>query len=195
MQRLDPWEKFKIGVFGSAIDEDEKINQKAFEIGLHIAKHGGILVTGGCPGLPLLAARGAASEKGIVLGISPAMNLEDHLEKFKFPRDPYILIFTGMEKKGRSPISLRTCDGSIFVAGRSGTLDEFLIAFDEGDERKVIGLLVETGGVVDNEIISYIKRNNQVKPTRTRLLMNDDPFTLVHEMFKLLRTLKREYPV
>ncbi len=45
---------------------------------------------------------------------------------------------------GREIENIRTCDVVIFVGGRSGTLGEFAIAYDEG---KVIGLLDGTGGI------------------------------------------------
>lgn len=59
-----------------------------------------------------------------MLGFSPALNLRDHVENFSFPQAPYTLIFTGLGKKGRDIISIRSCDAAIFVAGRIGTLNE-----------------------------------------------------------------------
>jgi len=176
---MDHWDKSKIGVFGSAGGDMERLKPLAREIGHTIVLRDSILVTGGCPGLPYEAALGAHERGGIVLGISPAMNLEQHRDVFKFPVRPHILIFTGFEKKGRNVINIRTCNGAIFISGRSGTLNEFTSFWDEGDESKVIGLLTGTGGVVDNEIASYIERTRNEKPSKVTLIKNSDPQTLV----------------
>lgn len=147
----------KIGVFGSAGGSKmDGLKQNARTIGREIALHNCILVTGGCPGLPYEAALGADKEGGMVIGISPAMNLKQHVEQYKFPDKPHILIFTGMEKKGRNIINTRTCNGAIFISGRTGTLNEFTTFYDEASELHVVGLLAGSGGVVDDMIIPYL---------------------------------------
>lgn len=183
--------RFKIGVFGSAGGNMEKLKPMARAIGKTIASQDCILVTGGCPGLPYEAALGAHEKGGLVLGISPAMNLEHHRDVFKFPVHPYALIYTGFEKKGRNVISIRTCDGAIFISGRSGTLNEFTSSWDEGDAAKVIGLLTGTGGVVDNEIASYIKRTKNEKPSKTALIQASNPEMLVHLIINKLKMAKK----
>lgn len=182
--------KLKIGVFGSAAGDLEKLKPLAKAVGLWIAVNECILVTGGCPGLPYEAAMGANERGGIVLGISPAMNLTQHREIFNFPVEPHILIFTGFEKKGRNVISIRTCDAAIFISGRSGTLNEFTSFYDEGDSSKVIGLLTGSGGVVDIEIASYIERIQNEKPSKTTLIKNSDPQVLINMVVGKLEFLK-----
>jgi len=183
--------RFKIGVFGSAGGDMDKLKPMARAIGQTIASQDCILVTGGCPGLPYEAALGAHEHGGLVMGISPAMNLEQHRDVFKFPTHPHTLIFTGFEKKGRNVISIRTCDAAIFISGRSGTLNEFTSFWDEGDENKVIGLLTGTGGVVDNEIASYIERTKNEKPSKTVLILSPQPKILVHLIRNKLMTLRK----
>jgi uncharacterized protein (TIGR00725 family) len=180
-------DKFKIGVFGSAGGDFEQLKPLAREIGQTIATEGHILITGGCPGLPYEAALGAHKRGGLVVGISPALNLEQHRDVFKFPIHPHILIFTGFEKKGRNVISIRTCDAAIFISGRSGTLNEFTSFWDEGDPTKAIGLLANTGGVVDHEIASYIVRTRDEKPSRVSLSKSSDPRTLIHMVLGQLK--------
>ena len=179
--------RFKIGVFGSAGGDMEKLRPMARSIGQVLASQDCILVTGGCPGLPFEAALGAHEKGGLVLGISPAMSLDQHRDFFKFPVHPYTLIYTGFEKKGRNVISIRTCNGAIFISGRSGTLNEFTSFWDEGDATKVIGLLTGTGGVVDNEIASYIERTKNEKPSKTALIKSPDPAIIVHLMLNKLK--------
>lgn len=55
-----------------------------------------------------------------------------------------MLIFTGLGLMGRELINIRTSDIVIVVGGRSGTLGEFAIAYEEG---KLIGVLTGTGGI------------------------------------------------
>jgi len=182
------WRLPKIGVFGSAAGDLEKLRPLARLIGEKIARKRGILITGACPGLPFEAALGATEAGGLVIGISPAANLSEHINKYKFPAEPYLLIFTGQEKKGRNPISMRTCDAGIFISGRSGTLNEFTIMYDEGTAHTVMGFLLGTGGVVDNEIPSFIKRTSQEKPSKATLLWEAEPEKLVYQIFETLKS-------
>lgn len=179
--------RFKIGVFGSAAGSDiERCQFLAFNIGKEIAISGGILCTGACPGLPHEAALGAQSEHGIVLGFSPAMNLKEHIDRFKFPVDPYLLIFTGMERKGRNIITTRTCDAGIFISGRFGTLNEFTLMYDEG-EGKVIGMFKGSGGYVDEILIPSLKTAE--KTTKARIIIDPDSINLVRRVFRALKKL------
>jgi hypothetical protein len=165
--------------------EGESIAQKelAKVIGEAIAAQGCIIVTGSGTGLPHEAALAAAAKGGICLGFSPAMNLREHIEKYKFPAEPYILIFTGMEKKGRNIISIRSCDAVIFVGGRFGTLNEFTIAYDEADERKVIGILEGSGGFSDK---LFTLATESGKKSKATIIREKDPAELVN---KVIRTL------
>lgn len=172
---------YKIGVFGSAVGADvDRCKQLAFNIGEEIASAGGILCTGACPGLPHQAALGAHSKGGLVLGFSPAINLKEHLETYKFPDFPHLLIFTGMEKKGRNLICTRTCNAGIFISGRVGTLNEFTLMYDEG-EGKIIGLLTGSGGYVDSFIIPALKTAE--KATKAIVIIESDPATLVKKIY------------
>jgi predicted Rossmann-fold nucleotide-binding protein len=60
---------------------------------------------------------------------------------------------------GREIENIRSCDVVIFAGGRSGTLGEFAIAYDEG---KVIGVLEETGGITEylSEIVKIVNKNS-----------------------------------
>lgn len=177
-----------IGVFGSAGGSNlELLKTEANIIGREIAEHGYIMVTGGCPGLPFEAAIGASEKGGLVLGISPAMNLDEHVQLYKFPIDPYLLIFTGMNKKGRNIINTRTCNGAIFISGRSGTLNEFTTFYDEATEKNVVGLLAGSGGVVDRHIIPYIDETE--KKSKAMVVIESDPAQLVSSMHVFLMNL------
>jgi len=188
---VDHPKKFKIGIFGSAVDEGDELNEAAFKIGTQIAQKGGIVVTGGCGGLPYQAALGADAEGEIVIGISPFMNLQEHIDN-GFPVGPYILIFMDAGKKGRNPTNIHTCDAVIFIAGRTGSLNEFTIAHDDASEGFIIGLLKGSGGVVDKyipEILKDMKKTN--KPTKATILINQNPYLLVKAIFKQLKKTKQ----
>jgi hypothetical protein len=74
-----------------------------------------------------------------VVGISPALNLEEHVRKYNSLSRGYdAILYTGSGLMGREGENIRSCDVVIFAGGRSGTLGEFAIGYDEA---KVIGVL------------------------------------------------------
>ena len=138
-----------VGVMGSAGGKlTEEGLRSVRRLGAAIARCGYVLITGACPGLPHEAVKGAKEEGGIVVGISPALNMEEHVKKYESPTRGYdAIIYTGSGLMGREIENIRSCDVVVFAGGRSGTLGEFAIAFDEG---KVIGVLEGTGGITQH---------------------------------------------
>jgi uncharacterized protein (TIGR00725 family) len=151
--------RMSVGVMGSAGGKlEDKARQLVRQLGRAIARRGYILITGACPGLPHEAVKGAKEEGGIVVGVSPALNLEEHVSKYHSPTRGYnAIIYTGSGLMGREIENIRSCDVVIFAGGRSGTLGEFAIAYDEA---KVIGVLEDTGGITEHlkEIIGIMKK-------------------------------------
>ena len=172
--------KIQVGVMGSAggrIPRD--IRAKAYELGCAIAKHDCVLVTGACPGIPYEAVKGCKKSGGITAGISPALDLHEHITRYRSPyREFDVMVYTGDGLMGREVTGIRSCDIVIVIAGRSGTLGEFAIAYDEG---KVIGVLSETGGVADHvdELVEIV-----AKKTGAELISDPCPEIL---MSRLLR--------
>ena len=148
-----------VGVMGSAGGKlEDRVRQSVHRLGAAIARRRYILITGACPGIPHEAAKGAKGEGGIVVGVSPALNLEEHVGKYHSPTRGYdTIIYTGSGLMGREIENIRSCDVVIFAGGRSGTLGEFAIAYDEA---KAIGVLEDTGGITEHfrEIISIMKK-------------------------------------
>ena len=135
---------------------------------------GALIVTGACPGLPHAAVLGAHEAGGESLGISPAHSREEHVELYESPTEPYTAIaFAGTGLMGREVENIHSSDFVIFVGGRSGTLGEFCIAYDEG---KLIGVLRDSGGLSNHfeEIAKLV-----AKPTGALLLQDSDPESLV----------------
>jgi len=57
--------KLTIGVMGSSGgDLPAEIKLRAFRLGQAMAEQGAVLITGGCPGLPYEAVRGAKAKGG-----------------------------------------------------------------------------------------------------------------------------------
>ena len=148
-----------VGVMGSAGGKlGVEALQAVHRLGATIARRGYVLITGACPGMPQEAVKGAKEEGGIVVGISPALNMEEHMIKYHSPTRGYdAIIYTGSGLMGREIENIRSCDVVIFAGGRSGTLGEFAIAYDEA---KVIGVLEGTGGITQHleEIVRMVKK-------------------------------------
>lgn len=150
------------------------IVEKCKELGRAIADAGCAIVTGGCPGLPHYAIMGCKERGGITIGVSPAMSLHEHVNDYGSPTDNIdVMIYTGSGLMGREVVGVRSCDIVIIVGGRSGTLGEFAIAYDEG---RPIGVLTGTGGVADHidDFLPVIQ-----KATGSRLTFDGDPRKLV----------------
>lgn len=167
--------KIQIGVMGSAggpITESEMA--LARRVGRRIAERGCVIVTGACPGIPHAAVLGAHERGGMSLGVSPAHSREEHTDVFTSPLEPYdAIVFTGSGLMGREVHNIHSSDFVIFIGGRSGTLGEFSIAYDEG---KLIGILLNSGGL-SNEFAAIAEMCN--KNTGSVLVQSDNPEDLV----------------
>ncbi|MDE3228775.1 MAG: protein containing YHS domain protein [Chloroflexota bacterium] len=166
------------GVMGSASGKQSKESlRKLTELGRAIAERGHIVITGACPGLPYAAARGAQAAGGLSIGISPGLSLDEHVHKYNSPTDAYdVLIYTGSGLMGREVLNIHSSDMVVIAAGRSGTLGEFAIAFDEG---RLIGVLTGTGGIADR-VPDLIEMCD--KDTGAAVLYDDDPTRLVERL-------------
>lgn len=168
--------RIKIGVMGSAGGElHDHVVERCIELGRAIADAGCAILTGGCPGLPHYAVQGCKERGGLTIGVSPAMSLYEHVHRYGSPTDNVdVMIYTGSGLMGREVIGVRSCDIVIIVGGRSGTLGEFAIAYDEG---RPIGVLQGTGGVADAvpDFLKVIK-----KATGSRVHFDHDPRNLIN---------------
>jgi len=173
--------RMSVGIMGSAGGKlPTEVRRKVRRLGAAIAKRGYVLITGACPGLPHEAVKGAKEAGGIVVGVSPALNLEEHILKYRSPTRGYdAIIYTGSGLMGREIENIRSCDVVIFAGGRSGTLGEFAIAYDEA---KVIGVLKSTGGITDHlgTIIDMVN-----KETGAIVCYDDDPESLLNQLEEL----------
>jgi len=170
-----PSMRLTVGVMGSATPTvPPEVETKAYALGQAIAAHGFVLITGACPGLPHACARGAQAHGGLSVGISPALSLDEHVHKYASPVDAYnVIIYTGSGLMGREVTNIRSSDMVVILGGRSGTLGEFAIAYDEG---KLIGVLEGSGGIVE-EIPHLVERIQ--KDSGAYLIYDADPEKLI----------------
>jgi uncharacterized protein (TIGR00725 family) len=165
----------KVGVMGAASGSfAPEARTASYELGRVVAKRGMILISGAAPGLPLESARGAQTEGGLSVGISPALSLDEHLHVYHSPVEGFdVLIYTGSGLMGREIVNIRSSDIVIIVNGHSGTLGEFAIAYDEG---KLIGVLQGSGGIADMipELVKAID-----KETGASIIYDRDPERLI----------------
>lgn len=176
--------KLAIGVMGaSGGDLTDEVREHAYRLGEAIAEHDAILVTGACPGLPYEAVRGARAKGGLVVGISPGLSVDEHRGKYQSPVEGFdVLVYTGSGLMGREITNIRSCDIVVIAGGRTGTLGEFAIAYDEG---RLIGVLTGTGGITG--IIEEILRVS-AKETGACVLYDEDPVTLIDRLIHYYRT-------
>jgi uncharacterized protein (TIGR00725 family) len=164
-----------IGMMGAAGGTlDPEVRRRCYELGKAVAKAGCVLITGACPGLPYDCACGARDAGGLSIGISPALSRSEHVKTYESPVDAYdAIIYTGSGLMGREVHNIHSSDVVIIAGGRSGTLGEFCIAFDEG---KLIGVLSHSGGIAD-ELANIVAKLGKV--TGSQLIYEEDPELLV----------------
>ena len=170
--------RLTVGVMGSAGGQlDPEVLARVFRLGQEVARRGHVLITGACPGIPHEAVKGAKSEGGFVVGVSPALNFGEHVRKYTSPTRGYdVMIYTGSGLMGREIENIRSSDVVVFAGGRTGTLGEFAIAYDEG---KVIGILERSGGVTEHikEIVALV-----TKDTGATIVSDLDPVRLLDRL-------------
>jgi uncharacterized protein (TIGR00725 family) len=171
--------KVKVGVMGSANDTlpegvSDVVREKAEALGREIAARDVLVLTGATTGLTYIVGRAARASGAFHIGISPASDEREHVERYGLPLDACdAIIYTGFGLKGRNVVLVRSCDIAIFIGGSMGTLNEFTIAHDEG---RVIGCLTGTGGVAD-EAERLLQTFS--KKTGACVLHGDDPARLL----------------
>lgn len=171
--------KIKVGVMGSAENAlpggvETFVRERAESLGREIAKRDLLLLTGATTGLTYIVAKSARAAGAFHIGISPASDEREHVEKYRLPLDSCdAIIYTGFGLKGRNVVLVRSCDVVLFIGGSMGSLNEFTIAHDEG---RVLGCLTGTGGVADEA-----ERLLQTFPKKTEacVLHGDDSARLV----------------
>lgn len=174
--------KYKICVSGAAETGfcGEGSHENAELVGKEIARQGCVLVTGATIGMPYWAAKGAKSEGGMVIGLSPAASKKAHVKTYRLPTDYHdLIIYTGFNYSGRNLLLTRSSDAIITICGRIGTLNEFTIGFED---QKPMGVLEGSGGMADH--IREIVENSHKGPGK--VVYSKDPVDLVKKVVALM---------
>ncbi|NOX71285.1 MAG: hypothetical protein GXO64_01115, partial [Candidatus Micrarchaeota archaeon] len=125
------------------------------------------------------------------IGFSPATDLESHVRLLDLPAEGYSeLIFipddlkfasnVPLAAKYRSILAVHHSDAVIIIGGRTGTMAEFLMAYDAG---KTIGILEGSGGIVKRAIDTLLE--DIKKPTGARIITESDPVILVKRLAEI----------
>lgn len=182
--------RLSIGVMGAASGDFEPAAVEAcYALGRAIADAGCLFINGACPGLPAAAAAGAKEAGGMTIGISPALSRDEHIHHYHSPTENLdAIIYTGSGLMGREVTNIRSSDIVVIAGGRSGTLGEFAIAYDEG---KLIGVLEGTGGITAAlpEVVEIIR-----KETGAHLIYDADPERLVSRLLMAYHTIQYRRP-
>ncbi|MFP3871042.1 MAG: TIGR00725 family protein [Syntrophobacteria bacterium] len=119
-----------IGVIGAG-ECNRGLFELAVELGQEIARRGSLLVCGGLGGVMEAAAKGAAMEGGLTVGILPGPST--------LAANAYITIPVATDMgQARNVIIVHTADALVAVSGGAGTLSEIGHALKTG--KPVVGL-------------------------------------------------------
>jgi len=178
--------KYKIAVSGAAVGYSREAARAAKIVGKEIARRGHVIVTGATRGVPHLAARSAKAAGGASIGISPAASEAEHLGKFLLPSDKAFdyVIYTSSGYTGRNLLMVRSCDATIVISGRIGTLNEFTCGFEENE---IVGVIEDTG-----KIAGLIRHILEVADKGQRkIFFENDPAKMVEKIIEKIKEDKK----
>lgn len=124
----------------------EIVYQAAYQVGLEVAKHRAVLITGGLGGVMEAASRGAKDGDGFVIGIIPQ---DDKGAANEFC-DAVIATGIGF---ARDFLTAYSADAIIVVGGGAGTMIEMAAAYQK---QIPIIALKGTGGMADRLVDTFI---------------------------------------
>ncbi|MDD4930764.1 MAG: hypothetical protein PHG66_01245 [Candidatus Colwellbacteria bacterium] len=183
--------KYKICVSGAA--ETSHCGDDSFEVaeelGREIVRQGAVFVDGATTGFPYWAAKGAKSEGGIVVGVSPASSKTEHILNYKLPIDYHdMIMYTGHGYSGRNLLLTRMADAVIFGCGRMGTMNEFTITFEDG---KPIGI-IEGPWETDEVFRNIIEKSHRAEEMADKIFFGSDPKEVVTKVLARVRSMETE---
>lgn len=192
---------YKIGIYGSNVNEGAIAEARGKELGQVLAKYHCTVITGACSGMPYVVAHAAAQQGAEVWGFTPELDAaaqqaaypDDDITIYKrliyVPQNYRELFVTppaseardwASRLKYRNVISTINCDAGIIISGGWGTLNEFTNLIYDG---KPIGVLTGTGGLADELPDWYPKLR---KKSSTTVVFGTHPETLVTQLLTQL---------
>ena len=177
-------EKIKICVSGAAEVSHccSEIKKLSKELGREIAQQNCVLLTGATTGVPYFTAQGYKEAGGkFSVGFSPANSKKEHLKTYRLPIDQFdLIVYTGFDYVGRNLLLTKAADGVIIACGRTGTLNEFTIAFET---KTPIGVLEKSGGTADF-VEDILKKGYRPKK---KIIYHENPRILVRKLLQLIK--------
>lgn len=180
--------KYQICVSGAAETGHCAPNalETAKAIGAEIARRGAVLLTGATTGFPYWAAIGCKEAGGYSVGISPAQNEEEHVEKYKLPLDYMdVILYTGGGMSLRDMLLTQASDAVIIGCGRMGTLHEFTVAFEN---HKPIGIVDGAGGTAD--LLKLVLEKSNRAADNPNVIFEANPKLLLDRLYPLMKPRK-----
>jgi len=172
----------KIAVIGNKDGCDKAVLAKARMTGKAIAAADALLMSGGCSGYPYEATLGAKESNGKTLAISPAKDEKEHVQRYGFPVEGFSEIrFTGLGIPRRNYPLVDEADAVIMIGGKTGTLNEFTLAFHS---HKVIGVLKGSGEITG--LIDKIAEICDRKERKESIVYDAEPEQLVKKVIERL---------
>ena len=145
----------KVTVFGGTNNKKytPREQKECAKLGKFLGDIGAEVLTGACGGFPYFVGKSAKDGGCRVYGYTPALNLEEHVEKYKFPTDGVTDLVFAKQQDNAVNFMQRSLDmgpyGDVVVGmgGSWGTYFELLISF-YGFKKPMI-LIGEFGGAVE----------------------------------------------
>lgn len=129
----------KITVYGGTNNKyySEAEIQACADLGKFLAEHNFEILTGACGGYPYYVGRGAVQARGKVIGYTPAVDMQEHLERYKFTTDgvtdlvynEHVLPTNSENFLKRSMDMTPYSDVVVALGGSWGTFSELLFSF------------------------------------------------------------------
>lgn len=131
-------------------------------LGQFLAEHHCEILTGACMGYPYYVGRGAVKAGGKVIGYTPALNLEEHVQRYEFLTDGVSdLVFNDHELSTMSENFLKRSmdmtpysDVVVAFGGSWGTFSELLFSFF-AKKKIIIVDDYEGAGVIFDTVYDY----------------------------------------
>ncbi len=115
----------EVTILGSArLDEDNKYNKIARQLGKLLAENGFTTITGGGPGIMEAANRGAFEGKGESLGLNIQLPFEQRINPYVTKSIAFYYFFT------RKVLMTSPANAFVYFPGGFGTMDEFFEVVD-----------------------------------------------------------------
>ena len=129
----------KITIYGGTNNKNYTPFEKAEceKLGKFLGSCGAEVLTGACGGFPYFVGAAAVKSGGRVFGYSPALNLTEHIKKYKFPTDGVTdLVFNADQSAVMSENFMKRSidmtpfsDVVVALGGSWGTYFEILLSF------------------------------------------------------------------